>query len=409
MNDSSMASLAKAREDAKAIEPIAMARIILSSKMRYFTAMLWRCILVETDKVDTMACDRFFRIYYNAEYTKKIRLEELCAQVGAALTIILMGWHQRGENKENKAKWTKSCTISAYDLLEESLTNNRFAIPSGEPTIEQYKKYGLEKGMSPEEIYDKLPDDPGDEGGIGMYGPWEQGAPSADNPGVNPGAADVIRRNVADAIAKNPGNTPGGLKRWAESVLTEIIPWQKVLHSLVKGVANRVKGDIDFTFSIPHRRTGIWRPGKNMIIMPSMISNKIRVGVVIDQSGSTMFDGYNERALAEVRAVIKAVGGDEGIQVCSCDAAASQVKKAFSIFNVDLIGGGGTDMRIGVDAILSSRMPRPHCIIIITDGYTPWPAEPIAGCLLIALVVGGKEHSTTDGIPGFIKILEVDL
>ncbi|MFF7157705.1 VWA-like domain-containing protein [Streptomyces sp. NPDC008139] len=41
---------------------------------------------------------------------------------------------------------------------------------------------------------------------------------------------------------------------------------------------------------------------------------------------------------------------------------------------IELIGGGGTDLRSGFARALRSR-PRPDVVVALTDGQTPWPSE----------------------------------
>jgi predicted metal-dependent peptidase len=52
---------------------------------------------------------------------------------------------------------------------------------------------------------------------------------------------------------------------------------------------------------------------------------------------------------------------------------------------VNLGGGGGTDMGVGIEAAVLLR-PRPGVIIVLTDGYTPWPAVPPAGIEVIVVL-----------------------
>jgi len=51
---------------------------------------------------------------------------------------------------------------------------------------------------------------------------------------------------------------------------------------------------------------------------------------------------------------------------------------------VVLAGGGGTDMGAGIAAAAALR-PRPSVVIVLTDGWTPWPPAPPRG---IRVVVG---------------------
>jgi predicted metal-dependent peptidase len=51
---------------------------------------------------------------------------------------------------------------------------------------------------------------------------------------------------------------------------------------------------------------------------------------------------------------------------------------------VQLAGGGGTDMGSGIESAAALR-PRPSVVIVLTDGYTPWPDQPPPG---IRVIVG---------------------
>ncbi|NBQ63365.1 MAG: hypothetical protein EBU40_13935, partial [Proteobacteria bacterium] len=45
-------------------------------------------------------------------------------------------------------------------------------------------------------------------------------------------------------------------------------------------------------------------------------------------------------------------------------------------------GGGGTDMRRGIEGA-STLTPRPDVVIVLTDGYTPWPSTPPHGMRVV--------------------------
>jgi hypothetical protein len=54
---------------------------------------------------------------------------------------------------------------------------------------------------------------------------------------------------------------------------------------------------------------------------------------------------------------------------------------------VVLAGGGGTDMRVGIEAAL--RGPEtPHVVVVLTDGGTPWPDAPLSTTRVIAALIG---------------------
>jgi predicted metal-dependent peptidase len=108
--------------------------------------------------------------------------------------------------------------------------------------------------------------------------------------------------------------------------------------------------------------------------------------VVIDTSGS-MGDDDLTAALAEVTGVLRGVGvHGNRVTVLSCDADVHAVRRVTSIEQVELLGGGGTDMRVGIDAALTGPEP-PNVVIVLTDGHTPWP-DTAPPCRIIAGLVG---------------------
>jgi predicted metal-dependent peptidase len=110
------------------------------------------------------------------------------------------------------------------------------------------------------------------------------------------------------------------------------------------------------------------------VVLPSLRRTPPRVCVVIDTSGSVS-DAELGSALLEVAAISRAVGGRRDlVSVVSCDAAAGVAVPLCRAENIELVGGGGTDLRSGFARALRSR-PRPDVIVALTDGQTPWPSE----------------------------------
>jgi predicted metal-dependent peptidase len=127
-----------------------------------------------------------------------------------------------------------------------------------------------------------------------------------------------------------------------------------------------------------------------------------KVTVVIDTSGSMMIGNRLNQALVEISGLVRAVsGGARPLQVIACDAEASTPRAVRSIDHIELTGGGGTDMRIGIQAAASMK-PRPDIIITITDGETPWPTEAnvhAPKAIYVAVVLDEND----DGVPSFMK------
>ncbi len=118
------------------------------------------------------------------------------------------------------------------------------------------------------------------------------------------------------------------------------------------------------------------------------------MAIVIDTSGSM---GAEELAavLGEVTGVLREVGiRGNRITVLACDADVHTTARVTSTEQITLAGGGGTDMRVGIAAALAAP-ERPQVVIVLTDGYTPWPAET-PSCRLIAGLVGPDPPPTPD-------------
>jgi predicted metal-dependent peptidase len=111
----------------------------------------------------------------------------------------------------------------------------------------------------------------------------------------------------------------------------------------------------------------------------------ITVAVIVDTSGS-MGQPELDGALVEVTGVIRAAGiGPRGLLVLACDAAVGATTRVRRVSDVRLVGGGGTDMRVGI-AAAESAYPRPDIVVVLTDGYTPWPERPTRARLVVAII-----------------------
>lgn len=220
--------------------------------------------------------------------------------------------------------------------------------------------------------------------------------------GVDAERGDLIRQQVAVEIsqhAKNRGNVPAGYERWAKEILEPTVDWRRELASLVRRSFAQVAGLRDYTYQRPSRRDSSMKASGQGIILPAMRQpNPPQVAIVIDTSGS-MSDEELSWALSETQGVLRSLGSSgRSIKVITCDAEA-HTSRVNSVSKIQLQGGGGTDMRIGIDEAMNNRN-KPDVVIVLTDGYTPWPAEPLKGTTLI---VGLTEEGARDAVPDWAR------
>jgi predicted metal-dependent peptidase len=75
---------------------------------------------------------------------------------------------------------------------------------------------------------------------------------------------------------------------------------------------------------------------------------------------------------------------------------------------VELAGGGGTDMGAGITAAAALR-PRPSVIIVLTDGFTPWPtAAPRSTKVVVGILGQNKAPIRHFGVPPWARCVEID-
>jgi predicted metal-dependent peptidase len=95
--------------------------------------------------------------------------------------------------------------------------------------------------------------------------------------------------------------------------------------------------------------------------------------------------------LAEVEGLLRGVGvGRSQLRVLTVDASVHTSRKVTKASQIELVGGGGTDMVAGIEAASRLR-PRPSVLVVLTDGMTPWPAEAPKAMQVVVGLVGADD------------------
>ena len=158
--------------------------------------------------------------------------------------------------------------------------------------------------------------------------------------------------------------------------------WRRTLAAAVRGGLSAVAGRVDFSYRRLSRRT----PASPGIVLPGLCRPRARVVVVVDTSGSVT-DGALGQALGEVDGVLRGAGVRE-VRVLACDAAVHATARVRRVADVVLAGGGGTDMAAGINAAVATR-PAPDLVVVLTDGFTPWPSTPPPARVVVGLLAPG--------------------
>ena len=224
-------------------------------------------------------------------------------------------------------------------------------------------------------------------GADGRPRPWD----SDGGPGLRAEQAERLRHTVAGDVGRaednQPGTVPAGWLRWAESVSPSRTDWRRVLAAVIRRAVAMAAGSVDYTYRKPSRRSHTVGTGERAIL-PSLFRPVIEVAIVCDTSGS-MDDDALASVLAEVEAIIARTGlRAHGVAALAVDTEVHESRRVRRGADVRLAGGGGTDMGAGIAAAVARR-PRPDVIVVLTDGFTPWPEQPPSGVRVVVGLIEG--------------------
>ncbi|MFE1859318.1 vWA domain-containing protein [Streptomyces anandii] len=363
------------------MEKLLAARLHAVKVRPYLAAALFALHVVADRSVPTMAVDAHWRCYVSPGFVARTPLEELAGVWVHEVSHLLRDHHGRGERfarEQEKAEDRDRLrrNIAADFEINDDIYGDGLPLPAGAALpsmlrlpdgllMEEYLRRASLSGLAADLSWLDC-----GSGADGQERTWELGPEGAH--GLSRQQRDAVRFRVAEGIKGRPGDAPEGWRRWAEEAFHPPQPWRQLLGVAVRSAAGAPGVGEDHSYRRPSRRSaGI--PG---VLLPSLHRMPPRVCVVIDTSGSVS-DAELGSALLEVAAIARAVGGRRDlVSVISCDAAARVAVPLCRAENMELIGGGGTDLRSGFARALRSR-PRPDVIVALTDGQTPWPsAQP---------------------------------
>jgi predicted metal-dependent peptidase len=390
------------------------ARLVAVEHAPYLAHALFTTRPVAAEGLGTFAVDRGWRLYVDpvplAEWGPALAGGVLVHEVSHLVRAHAERADALGADYDHE-RWNLSTDASINDDLIEA----RVPLPDGVVTP---SALGLAEGGIEEAYYAELAQKRRSSaapagshatgGGCGSgagdpRAPWELAVDDLIAPGLGPADASLTRRRVAEAVReyaarRTRGQLPAGWRRWADAVLAgPTVPWRRVLASAVRRAIAHAAGCCDYTYRRPGRRR------IPSIVTPALLGPLVAVAVVVDTSGS-MGQSELDAALAEVKGVIRAAGiGPRGLLVLACDAAVGAITRVRRVTDVQLVGGGGTDMRVGIAAAEATR-PAPDVVVVLTDGYTPWPDRPTRARLVVAII---GDQSTVQHAPGWATTLLV--
>jgi predicted metal-dependent peptidase len=389
---------------------LAAARLWAANKFPYLATALFAANVIEREGVggeDGISVDASWRLYVDPDKAGAWTVPELGSLLIHHTGHLVRDHAGRAETMGVTESTSQRWSTAADAELNDDLADAGLTLP-GQNILPD--DHGWQRGRMAEEYF-RLESEPeeGEEAPQSDHGSgahnhereWED-PPDGDGespPGLTNHEQDLMRaktaQDVLDAVRSGQGNVPGNWRRWAEELLRPTVDWRRALAAEVRRGVQSVAGAVDYTYRRPSRRAST----SPTIVLPALEKPVPEVAVVCDTSGSM---GARElaRVLAEVEGLLSSIGlRSSGVRVLAVDTAVQAVRRVSSARQVELVGGGGTDMSRGIAAAAALR-PRPAVLIVLTDGLTPWPAEaPRAMRVVIGLLTSSGSSGRVGSLP----------
>ena len=341
----------------------------------FWATLLAKLEVVWTFSLPTMATDGK-HLFCNPLFLERCTLQELIGVDLHECLHVALGHHLRRGNR-NPRKWNRAADYAVNDIIVNSSNfSNALVREVGYVLPDRCLIDPKFHGMTAEQIYDALPDQPEDNqpdgsmsGGDDLFDyPGAEGAP-----GDAPSEADLKegqRKLKEDTMmAREIARKAGHGSILGEMITKEInkseVDWKSIFKQFVDNVFYT---DVDW--SRPNRRyvsQGKYLPG------PVKDDGLSTVCFIFDTSGSTIpdraqFHGEAQAMMETHPARIIAIYCDSAVQHVDIFDDAKD-------FKMKPINGGGTSFKPPFKWLDDNDIT-PICTVYLTDGYGDYPDEP---------------------------------
>lgn len=406
---------------------------LLLSRMRilynhgFYGLLLMHMIYAVSEEIET-ACTDGVRITFGIDFLDSLSDSELDFVMMHEILHVVLQHCFRGDVEDPEA----------YNIAADIVVNSNIMLENGmKASSITLSKYGTSMHVAPdgkegheytaEQVYVMLPKNLNKKGNNKSHGSADGRAKKGNNksPGSAVGRAkkeiskeqhqpvrvwddhsrwgkyeeddtlcDVwVKRfeDAAEAIKiRDPSNARGLLPAFAERILKELkktqTDWRTILNDFIQEEV------VDYSFAPPDRRFD-----DSPFFLPDFNGKEDRVEDIlfmIDTSGS-MSDDMIAAAYSEVKGAIDQFNGKLKGWLGFFDAAIIK-PQPFSDENefkiIKPAGGGGTDFQIIFEYVFHHMSDKlPASIIILSDGYAPFPLEKLAGGIPVLWLLNNEE------------------
>lgn len=399
-------------------DDLAAARLLALERMPYLATALFEVTVVPSPGLGTFAVDAAWRLYLDPVALRRWGPDQAAGVLLHEVGHLLRDHHARHDEhpRTHGFAWNLAADAEINDDLVAA------GVPLPHPVLPA--DLGRPEGQLAEQYFEHLLAShdhdrghdhrtPGPECGTGAGGvrlPCEIDDEDPRYPARSELDRELIRRKVANDIevagaasgsGPRSGTVPGGWRRWASGVLEPpAIAWPQLLRRTVRRSLAVRAGQLDSSYRRPGRRR-IPR-----VVTPGLTRPVLRVGVVLDTS-SSMSDDQLRAALAELDAICRRAGiATEDLTVVTADVAVHEVPRLRRAADLPIVGGGGTDLRPALAHLADRRAP-PHVVVVLTDGFTPWPTAPPQRGTTVAVIIARTDGQVPAEPPDWIDTIHL--
>lgn len=325
---------------------------VFTSGSRFLTTVVFSLKHIWDDTVKT-AQVRGLTVRYNPTYMQSITEGNRIAVIAHEAWHVALGHSFRRGNRHHK-KYNKAADYVDNQLLKDT----NFELPSGALQDNKYR------GLSTEEVYDLLPDEPDD----------KNQDPLANDIDFSPITKEEEKKIELDTTmilskavmaSKTAGEGIGTIPKEAEVYLEERLKPKLPYKALLRRYVSRVTKS-NYSWKKPNKR---FFPD---LILPSLHSHKIGlIANAIDTSCSLTPKGLNTH-LSEVTNIQKIFKPKEML-IIDCDSRIHNIHKVnerTSIKDLKFSGRGGTNFDPVIE-YLNGLKELPLILIYYTDLWAP--------------------------------------
>ncbi len=374
---------------------LAAARLWAAHRYPYLASAVFASPAVSAPGLGRVVIDRWWRIHADPTTVAASEVADLGAELLHLASHVLRDHADRADrvglsDADELHHWVDAADAEIADDFPHDLAGLRVRpspadldLPTGRLAEEYYRTGSVRDPDDGEDLRDC---------GSGAHGrppPWEPPPPDPDDDGagIDGRDADAIRRRVAaDILGADPSTVGAGLRTWARRTIEGSVDWRTELAAVLRRAQATVAGAVDYSYRRPSRRAAAVRG----VILPALRRPAVDVAVVCDTSASVS-DELLAVAVVEIDGIVRAAG-TRAVTVLACDDAVQATTRVVAPDDLVLIGGGGTDLGVGLGAA-AELTPRPDLVVVVTDGFTPWPEGPPTAPVVVALL------PTDDGLP----------